>query len=252
MCNVYRRFVNGFATVAGPLTRLLRKGVPDPLPPFEKDQIEAFEKLKSILSNPPILRLPRVGLQYSLDTDACDEQIGCTLLQTHEDGHRYPIGFWSRQLNDAERNYSVSEKECLAIVWAVQTLRPYLERERFVINTDHHALKWLLNIADASGRLARWRLRLSEFDFEVQYVKGTKNTLADAMSRLPTTGGTSVPTDEEIPCFFIDADGDDYLSDGYSDWDEFDDYSIDALPRCRGYAPRHRNLGRRDDARATD
>ena len=150
-----------------------------------------------------MLKLPRLGLQYSLDTDASDDQLGCTLLQTHENGHRYPVGYWSRTLSPAERNYSTTEKECLSIVWAIQTLRPYLERERFTVNTDHHSLRWLMNLADVSGRLSRWRLRLVEYDFDVTYVKGIKNCLADALSRIPSTGGTTVPVDEEIPCYAV-------------------------------------------------
>ena len=148
-----------------------------------------------------MLKLPRLGLPYSLDTDASEAQWGCTVLQTHEDGHRYPVGYWSRTLSSAERNYSTTEKECLAIVWAIQTLRPYLERERFTVNTDHHSLRWVMNLVDASGRLARWRLRFAEYDFDVTYVKGIKNFLADALSRIPSTGGTTVPVDEEIPCY---------------------------------------------------
>ena len=127
-------------------------------------------------------------LNCSLETDACDEQIGCTLFQTQEDGHRYSFGFRSRQLNQARQNYSVPAKERLAVIWAVQALRSYLECERLVINTDHHAVKWLLHITVASERLARWRLRLSEFDCEVKYVKKTRNALADAMSRYPQQG----------------------------------------------------------------
>ena len=137
---------------------------------------------------PPVLKLPHLGLPHSLDSDASEAQLGCTLLQTHEDGHRYPVGYWSRTLASAERNYSKTEKECLAIEWAIHTLRLYLERERFTVNTDHHSLRWLMNLFDASGRLARWRLHLAEHDFDVTYVKGIKNCLADALSRIPSAG----------------------------------------------------------------
>ncbi len=67
------------------------------------------------------------------------------------------------------------------------------------------SLRWLLEIAEQSGRLMRWRLRLSEFDFEVRYKKGKANSQADALSRLATLGETVVPVDEEIPCFTADA-----------------------------------------------
>ena len=199
VCNVYRRFVPNFAQVSAPLNELLKKGAPVELPPLNEHQRRSFNLLKQALKEPPILRLPRPSLPYSVDTDASDYQIGCALLQTHEDGSRYPIGFWSRSLIQAERNYSVSEKECLAVVWACTILRPYLERTHFDLYTDHQALKWMMNLGNASGRLERWRLRLMEYDFTVHYKKGRLNTIADCVSRLPTYGETGTLPDLEIP-----------------------------------------------------
>ena len=204
LCNVYRRFVPNFARAAAPLNDLLKKGQAFELPPLDEKQRKAFDSLKQALIEPPILRLPQSDLEYSVDTDACNHQVGCALLQTHEDGTRHPIGFWSRSLTPAEKKYSVGEKECLAIVWALQILRLYLERKHFRLYTDHQALKWILSGSDAgSGRLARWRLRLLEFDFTIEYKKGAKNTIADAISRLPTFGETQVAPDVDIPCYFI-------------------------------------------------
>ena len=133
--------------------------------------------------------------------DACQHEIGCALIQTHPDGVRYPVGFWSRSLNQAVRNYSVSEKEYLAVVWAIQLLRPYIERTTFEVYTDHQPLRWLLTISEPSGRLARWILLLLEFDFTVRYKKGIKNTIADAISLLLTFGGSSVDVNPDIPSF---------------------------------------------------
>ena len=96
--------------------------------------------------SPPVLALPRSNLPFTVDTDACDYQVCCALMRTGEDVSRHLIRYWSRSLNDAERNYSVGEKECLAIVWAVQILQPYLEGQHFQVYTDHQALKWLLGI----------------------------------------------------------------------------------------------------------
>lgn len=186
LCNVYRRFVPKFARVAAPLTALPQKGQDFELEPFTDEQREAFELLKKALANPPILRLPRMDLPFSVDTDACEYQVGCALMQTHEDGKRYPFGFWSRKRSGAELNYSVGGKECLDIVWACQILRLYLERTLFELYTYHQALKWLMTLTDATGRLARWRLKFSELDFSVQYRKGAKNNIADSVSRLPT------------------------------------------------------------------
>ncbi|CDF34164.1 unnamed protein product [Chondrus crispus] len=133
-----------------------------------------------------------------------DYQISAALFQTHSDAQRKPIGFFSRTLTAAERNYSVSEKECLAVIWAVQTLRPYLYGEHFIVHTGHASLRWLMNVTDPSGRLIRWRLRLSEFDFEIKYKKGKANSQADALSRLRTAGETVEEIDDEIPCFMAE------------------------------------------------
>ena len=152
-----------------------------------------------------MLRLSKTGVPFSVDTDACNHQVGCALLQVSEDGTRHPIGFWSRSLSAAERNYSVGEKECLAIVWAVQMLRPYLEGTHFHLFTDHQALKWILSGSDHSGRLARWRLGLLEFDFTISYKKGIKNTIADAVSRLPTYGESDFAPDIDVPCYVVES-----------------------------------------------
>ena len=212
LCNVYRRFVRNFTQIAAPLNELLKKGKPVQLEPFNKLEVEAFEGLKSAISNPPILALPKPGLPYSVDTDASDVQIGAALFQEH-DNVRKPIGFWSRTLHAAERNYSTSEKECLAVVWGITTLRPYLQMEQFTVHTDHSSLRWLMEINDPSGRLMRWRLRLSEFDFTVVYKKGKLNTQADALSRLKSSGHTTVEVDYDLPCFLLEGNNAEH-SDG--------------------------------------
>jgi RNase H-like domain found in reverse transcriptase len=107
----------------------------------------------------------------------------------------------------AEKNYSTTEKECLAIVWATLHLRPYLEGQNFIIRTDHHSQRWVLNLSDGQGRLARWRLRLLEFDYEVQYHPGALHHGADMMSRIRSEDpAIAEPTDEidtEVPCFAL-------------------------------------------------
>ncbi len=203
LVNVYRRFIEDFAKVAGPLNELLKKGAPDKFE-LNEAQLEAFRKLIDAVVSPKVLALPVPGLPYSIDSDACDYGVGCALFQTHPGGERKPIGFWSRTLNDAERNYGVPERECLAVMFALKTLRPYILYERFVLHTDQESLSWLMNIEDPSGRLLRWRLRLAEFDFEVKYKLGKLNTQADAMSRLFTDSEAAHEDMEDIPCFLAE------------------------------------------------
>ena len=153
--------------------------------------------------SPPILAIPCYGNKYTLDTDACAYQVGCALLQEQPSGDRLPIGYWSRALTDAEKNYTTTEKECLAVVWIILTLRPFLYWNTFDLRTDHEALLWSLTLADSSGRLARWRLRLSEYDYDIQYRPGIKHQLADGVSRLPAEGASSEPVDDKVPCFAL-------------------------------------------------
>ncbi len=107
---MYRRFIPNFARVAAPLTELLKKEVGPPVPQFSEGQLAAFGLLKKALVSPPVLRLPRQCRLYSVDTDVCDHKNGCVLFQTHEDGKRCPVGFWSRQLHPAEKTYSAARK----------------------------------------------------------------------------------------------------------------------------------------------
>ena len=241
LCNVYRRFIRDFTHLAHPLNRLLKKGSPDKFE-LDDEQMKSFREFVKIVCSPPVLALPQRGLQYSVDTDACDYGIGCTLFQTYPDGERKPLGFWSRTLNDAERNYSASERECLPVVWALKTLRPYLMYEKFVVHSDHHALHRLFTITEPSSRLTRWRLRLAEFDFTMAYKKGADNHHADALSRL-LTGSPTVEDDdeEEIPAFNpkgeynrkSEQDHDDEISFIENDYNDFDEL----LPLQKPSAP---------------
>jgi RNase H-like domain found in reverse transcriptase len=104
-----------------------------------------------------------------------------------------PCGLLESRLTGAERNYSTTEKECLAIVWYILHLRLYLESRHLVVRTDHNSLRWVLNLADAQGRLALWRLRLLEFDFEVQYSQGASHHTADTVSRLRVCDSDTSP-----------------------------------------------------------
>ena len=204
LCNVYGRLVPHYAKIAHLLNQLSKKRQPIQLEGFDEACENAFHKLKDAILAPPVLALPKMDLPYSVDTDASDYQIGAALFQMHPDAQRKPIGFFSGTLTAAQRNYSVSEKECRAVIWAVQTLRPYLYGENFIVHTDHASLRWLMNVTDPSGRLIRWRLRLSEFDFEIMYKKGKANGQADAFSRLLTEGETVDAIDDEISWFMAE------------------------------------------------
>ena len=207
MVNVYRKFIRDYTSMAHPLYGMLKNQPKESkqveLPQLNSDQVAAFNQLKEALVNPPVLALPKPGLRYSLDTDASAYQVGCALFQTQANGDRKPIGYWSRTLNSAERNYTATERECLAVVYGITTCRPYLFGGEFDLYTDHSALRWLMQIVDPSGRLMRWRLRLAEYKFLIHHKKGKLHCQADALSRVDSEAHTQSHEDMELPCYVI-------------------------------------------------
>lgn len=134
---------------------MLTKQYGQDLRPRTEDQLLSFKTLKKALGSAPTLRLPGSGLPYSVQTDASDYRVRCALFQDHPEEGRHPIGYCSRSLNVAEENYSVTEKEGLAVVYTTKILHPDLERKRFSIHTDHQTLRWIINLSETQGRLAR-------------------------------------------------------------------------------------------------
>lgn len=133
----------------------------------------------------PVLATPDFNKKIIIQCDASDKAIGAVLVQKDETGEDRPISFISRKLRGAETNYTTTEKECLAIVFAMEKFKQYVEGLQFEIVTDHSALIWLLKQKDLRGRLARWVLLLQQFDFEVKHIKGKNNVVPDAISRFP-------------------------------------------------------------------
>ncbi|CAF1330915.1 unnamed protein product [Rotaria sp. Silwood1] len=123
----------------------------------------AFERLKTALTQAPILRAPNFNEPFILETDACDYGLGTVLTQEY-DNKKFVIAYASRTQTAAERNYFPTEKEALAIYWATKHFRPYLEGTKIYIRSDCRALQWLLETKDSSGRLARWAISLSAFN----------------------------------------------------------------------------------------
>jgi hypothetical protein len=180
MTGYYRKFINNYSKIATPLYLLL-KG--DAQFIWGNNQENAFQKLKEKLMSKPTLQYPDFTREFVLTTDASNDGIGAILSQG-EIGKDLPIAYASRNLNKAEKNYTTSEKELLAIVWGIKHFRPYLYGRKFKTVSDHKPLMRIMNIKDPGSRLLRWRIKLEEYDYEIVYKQGALNTNADALSRI--------------------------------------------------------------------
>lgn len=180
-----------FAQISAQLRQLIKKNAKWA---WGTEQEKAFATLKEALTKAPILACPDFNQPFSLQTDASDLGVGAALTQK-VNGTEHVVAYASRSLNPNEAKFSTTEKECLAIIWALQKMRPYLEGYHFEIVTDHQALKWLNSLKNPSGRLARWALFLQQFDYEISYGRGSQNQLPDLLSRetLPDSPTTETP-----------------------------------------------------------
>ncbi|KAI3451450.1 hypothetical protein Pfo_008115 [Paulownia fortunei] len=175
LANYYRRFVKGYSEIARPLTDLTRKMETWNWSPQCQ---AAFDNLKRAIITYPVLALPDLSKPFVVETDASDIALGGVLIQ---DGH--PVAFESRKLKDVEKRYPAHEKELLAVVHCLRQWRHYLLGLPFVVRTDNTAVSHFMTQPKLTGKQARWQELLSEFSFVLEYRAGSKNQVADALSR---------------------------------------------------------------------
>ncbi|KAI9555011.1 pol polyprotein [Daphnia sinensis] len=179
LCSYYRPHIKDFSIISRPLILLTKK-----------DAESSFNTLKQALLAAPVLAHPNYDLPMEIIPDACGYGIGAVLAQRvegqgkHNIG-KHPLAYASRLLSSSEINYSITEKECLALVWALKKFKGYVWGCKIVVVTDHQALCWLLTKRDLAGRLARWSLSIQEYDIEIRYRSGKLHDNADCLSRYP-------------------------------------------------------------------
>jgi hypothetical protein len=171
----YRRFIKHYGIIAKPWTQVLKRGISFQWTPITQ---EAFDTLKQALAHAPVLAVPDFQQPFVLETDASDLGIGAVLMQK---GH--PISYLSQAFSAKNRALSTYEKECMAILLAVEKWRPYLLGQEFVIKTDHKSLLHLTEQKVTSKLQQKALLKLMDLNFKIQYKKGTSNSVADALSR---------------------------------------------------------------------
>ncbi|XP_043208845.1 uncharacterized protein LOC122374269 [Amphibalanus amphitrite] len=179
LASYFRKFIPSFSEVAKPLLRLTEAKAR-----FQWDDSceESFLALKGFLISAPVLAFPDFQKDFVLTTDASTVGIGAVLSQ-RVDGLERPVAYASRCLSKAEMSYSVTERECLAVVWAVRHFSVYLQGRSFTLITDHCPLTYLRSCKDPRGRLARWILELEQYSYTMVYKAGRKIGHADALSR---------------------------------------------------------------------
>ncbi|CAJ2642327.1 unnamed protein product [Trifolium pratense] len=176
----YRRFIKDFSKIAKPLCNLLVKENDFK---FDDKFLNSFSIIKNKLVTAPVITAPNWELPFELMCDASDYAVGAVLGQRHAKFF-HAIYYASKVLNENQVNYSTTEKELLAVIFALEKFRSYLIGSKVIIFTDHAALKFLLIKGDSKPRLLRWILLLQEFDIEIKDKKGVENVVADHLSRL--------------------------------------------------------------------
>lgn len=157
LANNYRKFVKGYSKVALPLNRLLTKNTRFK---WTTECQDTFEMLKEKLTNTPLLAYSDFRRQFILSCDASGMAIGYILSQIGDYNKVHVIAYGGIELNNAEKAYSVTEQEMLALISAIDHFRVYLINNHFLVNTDHKAITWLKNIKHTNARLIRWALKL--------------------------------------------------------------------------------------------
>lgn len=189
LCNFYRKFQKNYSELTAKFANLLcskNKWV------WGKQEQENFELIKQRFLQTVILCHPDFSKTLYLNTDASNISVGAELYQLDEEGEHRVLAFASRKLLESEKNYCVTEKELLSIVFACTKFRTFLLGNKVIVRSDHRALSFLKNCKLTHGRLVRWTLLLQEYDLEIEYCKGCDNIVGDVLSRIDSEGGEAV------------------------------------------------------------
>lgn len=197
LINYYRKFIKNFSYLALPLTALTKKGLE-----FKWTEVEemAFTKLKLAVRDDVMLRYPDSSRPFYISADASDYALGSVLSQRDEEENLRPVEFYSRKFLPAEQNYTVYDKELLAIVESFKVWRHFLlySPHRVEVKSDHNNLKYFATARLYKPRHARWAEELSQYDFIISHVSGVENSVADALSRDPKLMSTCSPQCEMV------------------------------------------------------
>lgn len=189
----YRRFIENFTKIATPMFKLLTKDVNFY---WDASYEIAFDTLKEKLYVAPVLRGPNWSLPFHISTEASDTALGAVLGQK-DNQITYAIYFISKNLTPAEHNYTVTEKEFLAVVYSINKFQHYITGYEVFVHTDHSTIRFLMNKPITNGRITRWLLLLQEFNITIVNRPGKENLVADFLSRI-SHGGEMEPVNDDF------------------------------------------------------
>ncbi|GFU82870.1 retrovirus-related Pol polyprotein from transposon 17.6 [Trichonephila clavipes] len=194
-CNFYRRYIKNFAKRAFPLTNLLRNDTP-----FEwtSETQEAFDDIKKAILNPPVLALPDPDAELQITADASSRGIGAVLEQKYPNSEVKPLYFFSKKLNPSQSKYNATVLEFFAIYTALNFFRPFLLGRKFKVFTDHKPLAGFLSNKNPSSKILRWKLALEEFNYDIHYIRGSLNSVADHLSRCVNNITIALPDSKDL------------------------------------------------------
>ena len=191
LANYYGRFIKNFAEITVPLHNLKKNA--DTNYQWNDECEKSFQQLKQALVGEPVLKPFSLQKQSVLTVDASMSAIGAVLSQDE-----HPVIFISRKLTSTESRYSNIEREGLAVIWACNRLVNFLLGKQFIIETDHKPLTWIFGPSNPvkmniSARLLKYSLSLMRFDYTIKHIEGSKNVIADTLSRIDHRDNTLVP-----------------------------------------------------------
>jgi len=189
--NYYRRHIKDLSSIAAPLYALTKQNMP-----FigTNEHMRAFDTLKLRLTSAPMLAIYDQNAETIVDTDASGQGLGAVLSQI-QDGHERVVAYASRTLNDAEKRYSVTKRELLAVIYALKQFRHYILAAPFVLRTDHAPLVHIQTMRDPGTHIGRWLDYLQEYQITIVHRVGCVHGNADGLSRRSAT----LPLDTESP-----------------------------------------------------
>ncbi|XP_039757341.1 uncharacterized protein K02A2.6-like [Pararge aegeria] len=205
LVNFYAKFCKNMSDILNPMYNLLKKNVKWN---WDEKCMNAFIKIKKVLSSSPVLAHYDPNLPLILAVDSSPYGLGAVLLQRGADGAERPVCCASRTLAPAERNYAQIDKEALAIVFGVTKHHQYLYGRHFILRSDHRALSYIFGKnrgipLTAASRLQRYAVKLCAYDFEIEFVRSIENCQADALSRLPLSSTSGRVKSETERCSYL-------------------------------------------------